>query len=90
MENDLWLWNTDRDVRVFNSRGQIIDGYGYREGSSTDSYTAKLIRRGVLYVMPGGIPGQAGTGAEPEQPEPEPEAEPDDVPEPETKTEEDQ
>lgn len=90
MENDLWLWNTNRDVRVFNSRGQIIDGYGYREGSSADPYTAKLIRRGVLYVVPGGIPGRSGTEevSEPETTETDPDSAP--LPEPGTTTEEDQ
>lgn len=71
MQNDLWLWNTRRDGVIYDSRGRMIDGYGYREGSSSDAYTAKLIRRGVLYVMPGGIPGQSGTGTEPDvEPEP--------------------
>ena len=78
MENDLWLWNTRRDGIIYDSRGRMIDGYGYREGSSRDKYTAKLIARGYLAVVPGGIPGQSGAGSESA-----------DTPEPDNTTEED-
>ena len=71
MENDLMLWNPRRDGVIYDSRGRMIDGYGYREGSSSDRYTAKLIQRGrLLVVAQNDTPGDAGedtdTAVEPE------------------------